>query len=267
MFKEPKVTLIHTIPIEVVEIAARNAYDSFDKSVNESVKSFKDTKELKKENDFDTKFIRNLTHVNFHTAMAEFADMIFFIEGTSRGVLQELARHRIASYAVKSTRYTLSEVVKYLIWYIYNTLNGPNATKFMEYFPDMFVLSDDNTLRIVKYQNFITEFREILKSDPDMLSKVLSKEAIGNLNEDFEVFMKSKNKRNAGDPFKMLISDAFSTDVVMKINMRSFMNFYNLRNSGSAWEQIRVLAKKMEESLPKEYKELLLNEEIPNEFQ
>ena len=34
----------------------------------------------------------------------------FFIEGISRAVLQELARHRMSSPSVKSTRYTLKEL-------------------------------------------------------------------------------------------------------------------------------------------------------------
>ena len=34
----------------------------------------------------------------------------FFIQGISRALLQELARHRVASLSVKSTRYTLKEL-------------------------------------------------------------------------------------------------------------------------------------------------------------
>ena len=40
----------------------------------------------------------------------EHINFTFFIKGISRAVLQELARHRVASLSVKSTRYTLKEL-------------------------------------------------------------------------------------------------------------------------------------------------------------
>ena len=45
-----------------------------------------------------------------HSSTLEHINFTFFIQGISRSVLQELARHRIASLSVKSTRYTLKEL-------------------------------------------------------------------------------------------------------------------------------------------------------------
>ena len=47
-----------------------------------------------------------------HKSTLEHLSYTFYIQGISRACLQELARHRIASYSVKSSRYTLVELRK-----------------------------------------------------------------------------------------------------------------------------------------------------------
>ncbi len=47
-----------------------------------------------------------------HESVIEHLVFTFQIKGISRACLQELVRHRIASYSVKSTRYTLKELLK-----------------------------------------------------------------------------------------------------------------------------------------------------------
>lgn len=47
-----------------------------------------------------------------HTSVIEHIYYTFHIKNITRGLLQQLVRHRIASYSVKSTRYTLKELVK-----------------------------------------------------------------------------------------------------------------------------------------------------------
>ena len=60
----------------------------------------------------DMDLIRRIIHKNKHESTIEHLHYNFEIDGISRGCLQELARHRIASYSVKSTRYTLKELLK-----------------------------------------------------------------------------------------------------------------------------------------------------------
>lgn len=48
-----------------------------------------------------------------HSSTLEHLTYNFHIDGVSRALLQELARHRIASLSVKSTRYTLKELKNY----------------------------------------------------------------------------------------------------------------------------------------------------------
>lgn len=47
-----------------------------------------------------------------HTSVIEHIKYTFHIKGVSRAVLQELARHRIASLSVQSTRYTLKKILQ-----------------------------------------------------------------------------------------------------------------------------------------------------------
>lgn len=47
-----------------------------------------------------------------HESVLEHVYLTFEIDGISRAVLQELARHRIASYSVQSTRWSLKKLLK-----------------------------------------------------------------------------------------------------------------------------------------------------------
>lgn len=58
----------------------------------------------------DKNFLERIINKNKHKSIAEHLVYTFDIDGISRACLQELARHRIASYSVKSTRYTLKEL-------------------------------------------------------------------------------------------------------------------------------------------------------------
>lgn len=55
--------------------------------------------------------IDRVANKNKHESTIEHLVYTFEIQGISRALLQELARHRLASYSVKSTRYTLKELM------------------------------------------------------------------------------------------------------------------------------------------------------------
>jgi thymidylate synthase (FAD) len=58
----------------------------------------------------DKKLINKVGNKNKHSSTLEHLTYNFHIYDISRALLQELARHRIASLSVKSTRYTLKEL-------------------------------------------------------------------------------------------------------------------------------------------------------------
>lgn len=63
-----------------------------------------------KTGDKDKELIHRIGNKNKHSSTLEHLTYSFDIDGISRACLQELARHRMASYSVKSTRYTLKEL-------------------------------------------------------------------------------------------------------------------------------------------------------------
>ncbi len=91
-----KVTLLHYTPLEVCAHAIRTCWQSFDKGDEGGEK--------------DRALIDRVGNKFKHASTLEHLVYTFYIQGVSRALLQELARHRMASLSVKSTRYTLKEL-------------------------------------------------------------------------------------------------------------------------------------------------------------
>ncbi len=91
-----RVELMHYTPLEVAAHAIRTCWQSFDKSDQGGPK--------------DRELIDRVGNKYKHASTLEHLVYTFYIQGISRALLQELARHRIASLSVKSTRYTLKEL-------------------------------------------------------------------------------------------------------------------------------------------------------------
>ena len=65
---------------------------------------------IKQAGEKDKALINRIGNQNKHSSTLEHLVYSFDIDGISRACLQEVARHRMASYSVKSSRYTLKEV-------------------------------------------------------------------------------------------------------------------------------------------------------------
>lgn len=91
-----QVTLLHNTPLMVCSNAIRTCWQSFDKSDNGGEK--------------DRDLIDRVGNKFKHASTLEHLAYNFYIKGISRACLQELARHRMTSLSVKSTRYTLKEL-------------------------------------------------------------------------------------------------------------------------------------------------------------
>jgi thymidylate synthase (FAD) len=90
------VTLNHHTPLVICSDAIRTCWQSFDKSDDGGEK--------------DRELIDRVGNKFKHASTLEHLVYTFYIKGISRALLQELARHRMASLSVKSTRYTLKEL-------------------------------------------------------------------------------------------------------------------------------------------------------------
>jgi thymidylate synthase (FAD) len=91
-----EITLLHFTPLEVCAHAIRTCWQSFGHGDDGGEK--------------DKALIDRVGNKFKHASTMEHLVYTFYIRGISRALLQELARHRMASPSVKSTRYTLKEL-------------------------------------------------------------------------------------------------------------------------------------------------------------
>lgn len=196
-----KVTLLNHTPLEVADIAICKCYGN---------KPHEDTSKVQAR-------INRVANVSKHASTIEHLTYSFDIDGISRACLQELARHRIASYTVKSSRYTLQELKKESLWIkeAYDWDYGV-ISKFC-------VLTENELIN------------DYIAHSLNNLQIVL-------------------NESIANDLAKYCMPEAYKTSLVMTINARSLQNFLELRSSKHALWEIQNLAKAMYEVIPEEHK-------------
>lgn len=204
-----EVILRHHTPIQLLVEAIRTCWDSGDKSDSnyDGMRFILGPK--------DKKLIQTVITKN-HTSTLEHITYNFKINGISRLVLQELARHRIASLSVKSTRYTLSEL------------------KDEEEFNP---ISPEDYDRAMKYIN------PSGNSEVDYRSIV----ALENVRQ-----MVSRGIQN--DIVKYCLPENYKVDLVWSINARSLQNFLSLRSVSAAHFEIRAMAHYVFDVIPEDHK-------------
>ena len=196
-----EVKLLHSTPLEVADIAICKCYGNEPHSDSEKVKAR----------------INRVANVSKHASTIEHLYYNFDIDGISRACLQEVARHRIASYTVKSSRYTLQELKKDPYY------KGPMTTDIISWASKYIVLTG-----IV---------------DVDIASGQALEKLQNLIQKDFK-----------NDVAKYCMPEAYKTSLVMSINARSLQNFLELRTSKHALKEIQDLAKALFEAVPEEHK-------------
>ena len=262
-YEKPKVTLLQQSGLGVAEIAARTCYDSFENSENECVKNAMNDLDTDAINDIDdSDLLSNLAWVHHHHSIIEHATLSFLVQGTSRGVLQEHARHRLQAISVRSTRYTMSSVINA---FVASLENEDGFDFFLETLLtlNLFVIVDKAYLVIEIRAIYDKLFFQYQKND-DFINSAVAKSSIpfieenkGNANALFTALENGKKKRNVGDGFKHIVSDNWKVDMVVTFNIRSLKNYFDLRDSGAAWFQIQWLAEAMKEVTPVKYLKLI----------
>jgi thymidylate synthase (FAD) len=151
---------------------------------------------------------RKVIGVKKHLSCAEHVVMNFHVEGTSRAELQEHMRHRIASPTVKSTRFALGKMMQ------------ENNLDNLFFTPDYSDLPADVAAEYVAAKSFIElQAYNSIKS------------------------LKAKGVPN--DLLKYLLPESTRTSFSWSINLRSFLNFIELRTSKHALDEIRYIAELM----------------------
>jgi len=266
-YSRPEVVLLQDTGIGVAESAARTCYDSFTNSENDVIKniehSMPSTSMCDEINDIEeSALLDDLAWTYFHHSILEHANLSFLVRGTSRGVLQEHARHRIQAISVRSTRYTMSGIINAFVASKHGGDKEFFISKLLEF--DMFVTSDEAYNRVeiggiydkLDFQSKIVE---------DFHSIAIAKSSIpfieefqGDAQKLFDALQAGKKKRNVGDAFKHIISDNVKVDMVVTFNLRSLKNYFTLRDSGAAFFQIRWLAQEMMKVTPQKYLDLII---------
>lgn len=270
-YTKPEVVLLQDTGIGVAETAARTCYDSFSNSENQVIKDLEtqmpDECMIDELNTIDdSALLDDLAWTYFHHSILEHANLSFLIRGTSRGVLQEHARHRLQAISVRSTRYTMSSLINAFV----ASKQSADESEAKEFFSqkvlgfDMFVTADEEYNRVEiggMYDKLEFQFKKL----EDFYSISVAKSSLPFLEEFakdaealYDALQAGKKKRNVGDAFKHIISDNVKVDMVVTFNLRSLKNYFTLRDSGAAFFQIRWLAQAMMEVTPQKYLDLII---------
>ena len=256
-YKKPTVTLLNETGLGVAEYASRTCYDSFDKSENSEIRThnFNNFKNIE-----SSKLLDSLAWVHFHHSVLEHIVLSYGIKDVSRGVLQEHSRHRIQAISVKSTRYTMSNIIFAFI----SSLKDENSIEWFieKLFSFDFLVIEDKDYKIIEIRTLFLKLKYQLNKN-DFIKDVLTKdglEAYKNINNSDELFKTLKElpkKRNIGDGFKHIVTDNFATDMVVSFNLRSLKNYFDLRDSNSAWYPMQELAQEIKKATPIKYLKLI----------
>ena len=264
-YNKPEVVLLQDTGIGVAESAARTCYNSFANSENDVIQNI----ENQMPNDVmcdeinsieESSLLDDLAWTYFHHSILEHSNLSYLIRGTSRGVLQEHARHRIQAISVRSTRYTMSSLINAFV-----ASMGDREffiTKILSF--DMFVTSDIeyNKIEISAMFDKLTYQKKMVDNFTDIAVAKSSLIFLEEFSEDsqalYEALESGKKKRNVGDAFKHIITDNVKVDMVVTFNLRSLKNYFTLRDSGAAFFQIRWLAQEMMRVTPSKYLDLII---------
>ena len=216
-----EVTLMQHSSLEVCAHAIRTCWQSFDKSDEGGEK--------------DRELIERVGNKFKHASTLEHLSYTFYLKGISRALLQELARHRMASLSVKSTRYTLKELKEEESF----TLGMSAAELIEKYKNPVEVYNDKHMVRAEKYLVFT-----------------------GELEVDFSSVAALENLRLvlvagiSNDRAKYCLPESYRSELTWTINARSLQNFILLRSSKSALWEIKDLSHAVYEAIPQDHKYL-----------
>lgn len=208
------VNLLHHTPLAYVAHGMRMSHNNHDKSDSNGV--IVGPKDLA--------LIDRVGNKLKHASTLEPLQYIFDIDGISRACLQEVVRHRVGSFTVESTRYTLHRLRSEEPFTEYTDFND------QEYYPSGY---ERACKYLVMTENEHVNRYSILALDNlrDLLGAGIS-----------------------NDLAKYALPEAYKVRLQWSVNARSLQNFLQLRSSKDALWEIRLLAAAIYQSLPSDHK-------------
>ena len=159
------------------------------------------------------RFIKMLSDMGHHSPL-EHVSFTFAIEGVSRALTHQLVRHRIASYSQQSQRYV-------------------NLDKTFEYITPPAILSEDE----LKY--VFDHIMNVLHNAYMVMSENLKVKYLENgMNE-------REASKKAIEDARYLLPNACETKIVVTMNARTLLHFFEKRCCSRAQWEIREMANKM----------------------
>ena len=156
-----------------------------------------------------------------HASPIEHASFTFGIEGVSRSLLAQITRHRIASFSVQSQRYVRLDDFRYVV---------PPAIEAAPEAKAAFLASMEQDAR-----NYLDLARKLEEGHAArlMAEGLPEKEA------------RRKAEKMANEDARFVLPNACETKMVLTMNCRSLVNFFNLRCCERAQWEIRAVADEM----------------------
>ena len=183
-----------------------------------------------------------------HESPLEHVSFTFAIEGISRACTHQIVRHRIASYSQQSQRYVKLEQFEYIIPPAIE--KNPEAKRiFIEAmerdqkaYDELVDLLLEDILIDKHAADYGSCIKEVLKENPDVApdrSKVLDLYA----EKFFEDYRKAE--KQAIEDARYVFPNACETKIVVTMNARSLLHFFNVRCCNRAQWEIREMATEM----------------------
>ena len=170
--------------------------------------------------DKSTKFVEMLSNIG-HQSPIEHVTFTFGIEGVSRAFLAQMTRHRIASFSVQSQRYVKVTDFKFV--------TPPEIEKIPE----------AKECYIDAMKNSITTYNKLA----DILEKKHYNTFIDNGLD--EKSAKIKAQKTAIEDARFILPNSSETKMIVTMNARSLMNFFNIRCCNRAQWEIKAVADEM----------------------
>ncbi|RQD67014.1 MAG: FAD-dependent thymidylate synthase [Tindallia sp. MSAO_Bac2] len=165
-------------------------------------------------------FVQLLTKMG-HESPIEHISFTFSVEGVSRSLTHQLVRHRIASYSQKSQRYVREGGFAYVV---------PPAIEESKQTRELFVEAMEEQQRIYdKLADHLSDRYEQKHLEAGMSEKKA----------------RSAAEKKAIEDARYVLPNACETKIVVTMNARSLLHFFNIRCCNRAQWEIRELATEM----------------------
>lgn len=193
------------------------------------------------------KFLNHLVSIG-HESPVEHVTFTFAIEGISRACSHQIVRHRLASYSQQSQRYVKLDQFEYIIPPEIEKLPRAKET-FIEHM-EASQKAYDNLVDLLIEEKIRTRYNDFYESRGFLMS-LIDKNIKNNIRNYIDLFKLEHRKeynaieKEAIEDARYVFPNACETKIVITMNARSLLHFFNVRCCNRAQWEIRQMADEM----------------------